>query len=75
MPNMSYCRFHNTNLDLLDCLGALEEEETLSQDEFLSCQNLFRNFINFCCEEGIIEDDEVDERLEEFFQNRINVES
>ena len=26
MANMSYCRFENTNNDLVDCLNALEEE-------------------------------------------------
>jgi|21_taG_2_1085346.scaffolds.fasta_scaffold00245_34 endonuclease III-like uncharacterized protein len=25
MSNMSYCRFHNTNLDLQDCIDAIEE--------------------------------------------------
>ena len=25
MSNMSYCRFHNTELDLIDCNDALEE--------------------------------------------------
>lgn len=25
MANMSYCRFHNTLSDLLDCQGALED--------------------------------------------------
>ena len=75
MPNMSYCRFHNTNIDLLDCLSVLTDEETLSKEEFSACQQLFKNFINFCSNEGIIEDTEVDDRLEEFFANRITVTS
>ena len=27
MANMSYCRFHNTRLDMDDCLNALERVE------------------------------------------------
>lgn len=70
MANMSYCRFHNTNLDLGDCLDALECGETLSNNEFIACQDMFRRFIDFCCNEGIIEDEngELDEKLEEFFE-------
>lgn len=70
MANMSYCRFHNTNIDLWDCLEALRDEKELSEDEYRACGNLFRNFIDFCYEEGIIEDEdgELDERLEEFLE-------
>ena len=72
MANMSYCRFHNTNSDLIDCLTAIEyiEDRTLSSDELRCCKALFRNFIDFCCNEGIIEDEngELDDRLEEFFE-------
>ncbi len=32
MPNMSYCRFHNTLLDLRDCAEALEE---MAQNQYL----------------------------------------
>lgn len=28
--NMSYCRFHNTTIDLDDCLNVLEEQDDLS---------------------------------------------
>ena len=35
MANMSYCRFHNTKLDMLDCVGAVkdavEEGESMAQ--------------------------------------------
>ena len=73
MGNMSYCRFHNTNIDLQDCLDTLNEGETLSKSEFLACKDMFERFIYFCCDEGIIEDEngELDDRLEEFF-NGIN---
>lgn len=69
MANMSYCRFYNTNEDLKDCLSAIESGEELSNAEMDSCKDMFRSFINFCCDNGIIEDKdgELDERLEEFF--------
>lgn len=31
MGNMSYCRFHNTDIDLNDCLWALEDNDELSE--------------------------------------------
>lgn len=70
MPNMSYCRFHNTNIDLRDCLDTLREnDEVLSKSEFYACKEMFREFIDFCCDEGIIEEDgDLDDRLEEFFE-------
>ena len=49
MANMSYCRFHNTNIDLGDCLDALDDCEVLSKSEFDACKDLFRKFIDFCC--------------------------
>ena len=74
MANMSYCRFHNTNLDLVDCLEALEENRELSKEEYKYCKRLFINFIEFCVNENIIEEDEeLEDRLEEFFET-INVE-
>lgn len=33
MANMSYCRFQNTFSDLEDCVRALENGDTLSEDE------------------------------------------
>lgn len=40
MSNMSYCRFHNTVLDLEDCLNAMENEEESSESEIASCDEL-----------------------------------
>ena len=28
MPNMSYCRFENTVIDIKDCINAIEEGDT-----------------------------------------------
>ena len=47
MANMSYCRFHNTNLDMRDCIDALYDGEALSDDEFLACRNMFENVLEF----------------------------
>ena len=41
MANMSYCRFHNTNLDMRDCIDALYDGEALSDSEFKACRNMF----------------------------------
>lgn len=69
MVNMSYCRFHNTNLALRECLEALSERDSLSKEELTACKRLFKIFIEFCCNEGIIIDDdgELNDRLEDFF--------
>ena len=38
MPNMSYCRFHNTYLDLQDCVNVVGEalDNGLTLNEFLA---------------------------------------
>ena len=47
MANMSYCRFHNTNLDMRDCIDALYDGEALSDGEFIACRNMFENNLEF----------------------------
>lgn len=75
MANMSYCRFRNTANDLDDCLETLLDGKSLSEEEHRACVRMFQDFIGFCCNEGIIEDEdgELDERLEEFL-NSIEIE-
>ena len=70
MVNMSYCRFNNTNLAVSECLDAIQNGGKLSDAEMDSCKQMFRSFIDFCCNSGIIEDEdgELDDRLEEFFE-------
>ena len=46
MANMSYCRFHNTNLDMRDCIDALDDGEELSDDEFIACKDMFESVCN-----------------------------
>ncbi len=42
MPNMSYCRFENTVMDIKDCINAIEEGDT---DELSSYEvNALRRF-------------------------------
>lgn len=36
MPNMSYCKFHNTLIDLKDCRNTIEEMVTGDEDETFS---------------------------------------
>lgn len=71
MANMSYCRFHNTQIDLEDCLDALRDNEELSKSEFMKCKQMFGSFIDFLLDEGVIEDEdgELNERLDEFFES------
>lgn len=52
--NMSYCRFHNTFIDLQDCVEALESFDDISQDEmryagqmYELCQRYMRAFEEF----------------------------
>jgi hypothetical protein len=44
MPNMSYCRFHNTLSVLIDCRDALEDKDLkeLSSDERKDAINLIK---------------------------------
>lgn len=67
---MSYCRFYNTNLALDECLDAIQNGEKLSDAEMDSCKQMFKHFIEFCGNCGIIEneDEELDDRLENFFE-------
>lgn len=70
--NMSYCRFQNTVIDVRDCLDALRYDgEKLSEEEMLACRELFETFIDFCYDEGILEEDynTMQERLEDFLQH------
>lgn len=69
MINMGYCRFNNTKMALDECLEALQEGRTLSNEEFRKCKQMFKNIVSFLEDEGVIEDDgELYERMEEFFE-------
>lgn len=65
MPNMSYCRFRNTHEDLADCLDALEQGQDLSVEECQAAVQMFKRFLDFCRDMGIINDYD-HERVEEY---------
>lgn len=69
MPNMSYCRFHNTRSDLNDCLAVLREDKPLNADEAKAGRWMFGEFLDFCRENCIITDYDEGE-IEAFFDNR-----
>lgn len=54
MPNMSYCRFTNTRSDLNECLDAICDNKMLSGFEVRAGINMFKEFLDFCQEHGII---------------------
>lgn len=60
MANMSYCRFHNTRLDMDDCIETLREaewgEERISEDEIGYCRMMFDTIIDYLDEEGLIDE-------------------
>lgn len=70
MANMSYCRFHNTRLDLSDCLDALYEGEYLSFEESVAGKRMFRDFLIFCRENDIIDGFDED-AVEAMFDTRL----
>ena len=66
MSNMSYCRFRNTEIDLIDCLEALEESDVQSWEEYAAMKCMFRAFLEFCEERGIVKNYE--NKLDNFFK-------
>ena len=68
---MSYCRFHNTNIDLDDCLNALLEDSGIGDSERKCGIDLFENFLNFCVESNVI-DDYDSNRVESLFEEMAN---
>ena len=74
MANMHYCRFRNTYNDLADCLNALENIETdedfLSESEYRACSRLFKTFVQYLYDKGIINNDgDLEENLEDFLSS------
>lgn len=55
--NMSYCRFHNTRLDMSECLEALNNGDAMSDEELLACKDMFSEIYEFLSSEGV----EIDE--------------
>ena len=57
MANMSYCKFHNTNIDMRDCINALYDGKELSDDEAIACKNMFESVLEFFEEHDVCEVD------------------
>lgn len=74
MANMSYCRFHNTRLDMDDCIEALKraewDDEKISKEEIRYCKMMFDNIIGYLDDEGLI--DEFDYDAYEEWQNNLD---
>lgn len=66
MANMSYCRFHNTRIDMRDCIEALEYEEELSREEAESCVLMFEEIVRYLDDEGIMDAEDIDAVLDEW---------
>lgn len=56
MSNMSYCRFHNTRIDMQECIEDLTDREISSDEEKRAAKNIITEFLDFCVDEGIIEE-------------------
>ena len=54
MSNMSYCRFTNTRSDLNNCLDAIRRDEQLNGFEVRAGINMFKEFLDFCRDYGIV---------------------
>lgn len=59
MANMSYCRFHNTRMDMEDCIDALRDAEQgieeISDSEINSCKRMFNNIMEYLDKQGILD--------------------
>lgn len=56
MGNMHYCRFHNTRMDVNECLDALDEREQLSPSEADAARQMLKAFVEFLTAEGVIDE-------------------
>lgn len=66
--NMSYCRFRNTAEALDECLEALREEDIETREDRTAAKKMFRTFLKFCYEFGIIDDFD-DNQIEKFIDS------
>lgn len=55
MSNMSHCRFNNTQIDLEECLNAIEEQKIESLYEANKAKRMFEQFLGYCQDQGIID--------------------
>ncbi len=72
MANMSYCRFHNTEIDMSKCIEALEYGESLSESEAKKCVRMFEEIVDYLYNEGIEIDDDAFEEWKENIMDRVD---
>jgi hypothetical protein len=66
MSNMSYCRHENTYNDVADCINALRNREDIdSNREKVSAIGILHTVLEFCQEEGIINEEPDEDRIHE----------
>ena len=64
MANMSYCRFHNTKIDVEDCLDVLAGNGDISSEsERNSAIRMIKDILEFCEDMGIIDEYDEDELI------------
>ena len=59
MPNMGYCRFHNTYYDLEDCIEHLEDSD-LSDEEAKKRFNILVAMVETVEQYDLLDEDELD---------------
>ena len=73
MPNMSYCRFHNTLGDLQDCKDALDEYEGNRHDR-IRLKEIEEEILEIQTRPTMDFTDEEDERLDELHAEKDQLE-
>lgn len=55
MASMSYCRFRNTEIEIDNCIEALEDRKIYSEEEKTTARRVLKKILNFCKSECIID--------------------
>ena len=66
MANMSYCRWHNTSMDVEDCFEAFYNGWEMSAEEIRCAKRMIRNMCDFLLDNGVIEEYDYDDLMEKF---------
>jgi hypothetical protein len=72
MGNMGYCRFENTEDDLLDCFNAIREKNIESEEERETAKEMLKDMVSFLIDEGIISDEAgrgTDDKIDELIDS------
>ena len=84
MANMSYCRWHNTRIDVNDCFESFWDGRELSEEEYRCAKWMIKDICEFLVDTGVIEDYDctelfmqLDELLEfdELLKNQLDCQS